>query len=84
MPLIADTLTNANTFRELFGVESNSTFDDQAANIFISRNEEVGIIEEYSGESLPLARRHVIYTITDGWDGRHERINCCQTGRRRA
>lgn len=52
MPLIADTLTNANTFRQLFGIKRNSTFDDQAANIFISRNAEVGIIDEYTGTLL--------------------------------
>lgn len=49
MPLIADTLINANTFASIFGTSPNSTFDDIAANIFISRNGDAGIIEEYTG-----------------------------------
>lgn len=49
MPLIADTLTNANTFAQMFGMTTNSTFEDIAANIFISRNGNAGIIDEYTG-----------------------------------
>lgn len=49
MPLIADTLTNANTFRQLFGMPANSTFADIASNIFISRDPGAGIIDEYTG-----------------------------------
>ena len=49
MPLIADTLTNANTFRQLLGQPINSTFSDIAANVFISRSPEAGIIDEYTG-----------------------------------
>lgn len=49
MPLIADTLANANTFRALFGLKPNRTWSEQAANIFIDRNETVGIINEYTG-----------------------------------
>ena len=49
MPLIADTLTNANTFAQMFGMSANSTFEDIAANIFISRNGDAGIIDEYTG-----------------------------------
>lgn len=49
MPLIADTLTNANTFRAMFGKPTNDTFAEQAANIFISRDVAADIIEEYSG-----------------------------------
>lgn len=49
MPLIADTLTNANTFREMFGKPINDTFSEQAANIFISRDVAADIIEEYTG-----------------------------------
>ena len=49
MPLIADTLMNANLFREFFGQQSNSTFDDVASNIYIDKNSEVGIINEYTG-----------------------------------
>ncbi|KAG8530099.1 uncharacterized protein KY384_005581 [Bacidia gigantensis] len=49
MPLIASTLTNANLFRRLFGQDTNSTYDDIASNIFIDRNGEAGIINEYTG-----------------------------------
>lgn len=49
MPLIADTLTNANTFRQLLGLPTNSTFSDIASNIFISRDAAAGIIDEYTG-----------------------------------
>lgn len=49
MALIADTLLNANTFRELLGLKPNTTWDKQAANIFIDRNEVAGIINEYTG-----------------------------------
>ncbi|KAL9638640.1 MAG: hypothetical protein Q9164_001419 [Protoblastenia rupestris] len=49
MPLIADTLMNANMFRQLFGMEANTTYEDIASNIFIDRNADAGIINEYTG-----------------------------------
>ncbi len=49
MPLIADTLTNANMFRAMFGMPINETYTEQAANIFISRDAAADIIEEYTG-----------------------------------
>ena len=49
MPLIADTLTNANTFRQIFGMPTNATFAAIASNIFISRDGGAGIIDEYTG-----------------------------------
>lgn len=49
MPLIADTLTNANTFAGFLGLTPNSTFTDIASNIFISRDGNAGIIDEYTG-----------------------------------
>ena len=49
MPLIADTLTNANMFRQMFGISANSTFSDIASNIYISRDAGAGIIDEYTG-----------------------------------
>ena len=55
MPLIASTLTNANMFRELFEMEPNATFDEQSANIFISKNSEAGIIDEYTGMNGSIA-----------------------------
>ena len=49
MPLMADTLTNANTFAGFLGLTPNSTFTDIASNIFISRDASAGIIDEYTG-----------------------------------
>lgn len=49
MPLISETLTNTNIFREMFGIGANATFQDIADNIFISKNADAGIIEEYTG-----------------------------------
>lgn len=49
MPLIANTLTNANMFRQMFGLSANTTFAEIAANIFISRDAGAGIIDEYTG-----------------------------------
>ncbi|KAL8700280.1 MAG: hypothetical protein Q9224_001044 [Gallowayella concinna] len=65
MPLIADTLKYANMFRRLFGISPNSTFDEQAENIFISRNPEVGIINEYSGMngSISVKQADVVLNI---------------------
>ena len=55
MPLIADVLRNANMFRELLGVERSSVYDDQAAKILISKNTNVGIIDEYTGMNGSIA-----------------------------
>ena len=49
MPLVADTLTDANMFRAMFGLATNATFTDQAANVIISRDAEADIVEEYTG-----------------------------------
>ena len=49
MPLIADTLTNANTFRQMFNLPTNPLFTSIASNIFIDRNSDAGIINEYTG-----------------------------------
>lgn len=49
MPLIADTLTTANMFRSKFGIEPNVTWNEQAENVLIGRNENAGIILEYTG-----------------------------------
>ncbi|KAI4093694.1 MAG: hypothetical protein LQ344_002759 [Seirophora lacunosa] len=65
MPLIADTLMFANMFRGLFGIAPNSTWDEQAENIFIERNAEVGIIEEYTGMngSIEVKQADVVLNI---------------------
>ena len=55
MPLIADTLTNTNFFRGLFGMPKNAIFDEQAANIYISRDASAGIIDEYTGMNGSIA-----------------------------
>ena len=55
MPLIADTLSNANMFREMFGMPANTTYADIASNVFISRNEDAGIIDEYTGMNGTIA-----------------------------
>ena len=55
MPLIADTLTNTNYFRSLFGMPTNATFNEQAANIYISRDAGAGIIDEYTGMNGSIA-----------------------------
>ncbi len=47
--LIADTLLNGNFFRGLFGRPQNQTWEDQANNIYLDRNEDAGIINEYTG-----------------------------------
>lgn len=49
MPLIAQTLTNANLFRSMFNQSQNTTWDTQAQNILIGRNAIVGITLEYIG-----------------------------------
>lgn len=49
MPLIADTLTNSNQFRTKFGLEANETWNNQAKNVVIERNENAKISLEYSG-----------------------------------
>ena len=49
MPLIADTLTNANLFRSMFNQSQNSTWQSQAQNIFIGSNANAGITLEYTG-----------------------------------
>ena len=81
MPLIADTLANANSLRAFFGKKPNTTWEDQSANIFVSRSNEgdANIIEEYTGmngsievkqadvvlDVFPLAYRQN-YTVQDG------------------
>lgn len=37
MPLIAETLTHANSFREQFGFEPNETWDEMADDVLIFR-----------------------------------------------
>ena len=49
MPLIEDTLKNANLFRSLFGVVPNTTWANQAEHVFVDRNADAGIILEYTG-----------------------------------
>ncbi|KAF7713442.1 Alpha,alpha-trehalase [Penicillium ucsense] len=46
MPLIAQTLTNANKFRQEFGLEQNSTWDEIAKNVLVLR--ENGVTLEFT------------------------------------
>ncbi|PWY85023.1 hypothetical protein BO70DRAFT_361401 [Aspergillus heteromorphus CBS 117.55] len=46
MPLIAETLQNANNFRQQFGLETNETWDEIADNVLILR--ENGVTLEYT------------------------------------
>ncbi|KAL8729593.1 MAG: hypothetical protein Q9166_004673 [cf. Caloplaca sp. 2 TL-2023] len=65
MPLIADTLMYTNMFRGLFGMSPNATFNEQAENIFIDRNPDVGIINEYTGMngSISVKQADVVLVI---------------------
>lgn len=46
MPLIAETLRHANSFRQQFGLEENSTWDDMADNVLVLR--ESGVTLEFT------------------------------------
>ncbi|KAJ5261296.1 hypothetical protein N7478_011891 [Penicillium angulare] len=46
MPLIASTLENANSFRQQFGFEENSTWDNMASNVLVLR--ENGVTLEFT------------------------------------
>jgi hypothetical protein len=46
MPLIAQTLTNANKFRQQFGLAENATWDDMAKNVLVIR--ENGVTLEFT------------------------------------
>ena len=85
MPLIADTLSNANMFRDMFGFERSSVFDDQAANIFISRDANVGIIAEYTGNSINLIEPNLFCDVRIKSQAnfrmcRYEWVDRCQAG----
>ena len=81
MPLIASTLTNANKFRAMFGMGTNSTWTTISENAIISRNGNANIILEYTGmkgtiavkqadvvlDTFPLSYQ-VNYTPQDSFD----------------
>lgn len=46
MPLIAETLRNTNSFRQQFGLEENSTWDQMAENVLFIR--ENGVTLEFT------------------------------------
>ncbi|RFU75748.1 acid trehalase [Trichoderma arundinaceum] len=46
MPLIAETLQNANTFRKQFGIEQNKTWSEMASNVLVIR--ENGVTLEFT------------------------------------
>jgi len=49
MPLIADTLSNANTLRGMFNQSQNSTWTTQSQNVLIPHDEDSDIRLEYTG-----------------------------------
>ncbi|EXJ90941.1 hypothetical protein A1O1_04048 [Capronia coronata CBS 617.96] len=49
MALISTHLTNANLFRAMFNNTPNATWDAQAANMFLARDNEANILLEYPG-----------------------------------
>lgn len=48
MPLISDTLTNANFFRGILGYDLNETYAEVAANVNVVRDDASDITLEYS------------------------------------
>ncbi|EER28261.1 Acid trehalase precursor, putative [Coccidioides posadasii C735 delta SOWgp] len=48
MPMIASTLIYANSFRQMFGLEQNQTWNDMAENVLISRDPSSSITLEYT------------------------------------
>jgi trehalose/maltose hydrolase-like predicted phosphorylase len=46
MPLIAETLQKANSFRQQFGIEQNKTWNDMASNVLVLR--ENGVTLEFT------------------------------------
>ncbi|KAI2134976.1 alpha,alpha-trehalase ath1 [Ophidiomyces ophidiicola] len=48
MPMIASTLTYANRFRQLFGIEENQIWNDMAKNVLISKEPASSITLEYT------------------------------------
>lgn len=48
MPVIATTLSYANTFRQMFGLPQNETWADMAKNVLVSRDPESDITLEYT------------------------------------
>jgi len=49
MPAISSTMLSYNNFRELFGMERVALYDEQAANVLVSRDPATGITLEYTG-----------------------------------
>lgn len=58
MPAISNTMLSYNNFRELFGMERVALYDEQAANVLVSRDPATGITLEYTGKSLRLYYPH--------------------------
>lgn len=64
MPLIAETLTDANFLRQYFNQTVNQSWYDQAQNVLISRNADANIILEYTGmpASINVKQADVVLT----------------------
>jgi trehalose/maltose hydrolase-like predicted phosphorylase len=72
MPLIANTLSTANTFRSMFNLSTNSTWTAQAQNIHISRDPEADITLEYTSMNGSISVKQadvVLDTYPLDWTG---------------
>lgn len=58
MPAISNTMLSYNNFRELFGMDRVALYDEQAANVLVSRDPATGITLEYTGKLLRLYYSH--------------------------
>ncbi|KAI9738730.1 MAG: hypothetical protein M1834_008235 [Cirrosporium novae-zelandiae] len=65
MPLIADTLEDANAFAGFLGLPTNTTWESQANNVLIEKNEAANIIYEYTSanNSITVKQADVILDI---------------------
>jgi trehalose/maltose hydrolase-like predicted phosphorylase len=60
MPLIAQTLIYANAFREQFGMNQNSTWNDMAASILIIRENDVTLEYTTMNNSVAVKQADVV------------------------
>lgn len=60
MPLIAQTLINANSFRKQFGMEQNETWNDMAANVLIIRQNDVTLEYTTMNNSVEVKQADVV------------------------
>lgn len=76
MPLIAETLTYANAFREQFGLETNETWIEMADNVLLSRKK--GVTLEFTtmnGSALAKQADVVLDTYPLGYTNNYTTEN---------